>query len=397
MAQKPWIYQGTVEKNSSIGGQLGSWPYFRHLFSDKNDDSNLSYPILSFARRAPPMRISILLPVFAVFAFAAAESAGDLDARRIVLKANGQRCAKDAQCQSDYCDSGKCENKKAIGRSCSSNSGCISGICKGRKCAHGTKHNGQKCSAHVQCGSDYCGHSKCLPKAANGKWCDTDHGCKSDICKKHKCTAAPKPPTPPPCTTHTTTTASSTDTGSPSTGTDTPPATNPWPSGEGNYADFSSGTLGAWTGTPANKVTVVADTDSPGGYVARLVADNGETTSISRTATPPVTRRQTAGVYHLNVLFQFRVNAYAYTGADGEFVGGCTFRILVNGQNTGLQSIGSFSSPPTLNTWYRMSNGIITTDGTNFVSAYQIDAMCGADTTISTDIRNVTSTVERLA
>lgn len=176
-------------------------------------------------------------------------------------------------------------------------------------------------------------------KLANGKACYKNVACTSGSCLDSVCKA--------------------------------PTSTSPG-SGAGNLGDFSSGPLGDWNAQPANKVSVVADAGSPGGYFARLIASGGVPSTITRSNIPASVQRRSddeaienlyrRAVDHLDARFEFRLSSFARL--PGTTTGtGCGALIIVNGQDTGLQSIGgSIGDDPALKLWYNMSNGIIITD-----------------------------------
>jgi hypothetical protein len=78
----------------------------------------------------------------------------------------GADCAKDIECDSGSCSTGKCAEKKEAGESCESETECRSGSCTDGKCV-AKKGEGEDCESSDECESDRCKNSKCtLPEGA---------------------------------------------------------------------------------------------------------------------------------------------------------------------------------------------------------------------------------------
>jgi hypothetical protein len=79
-------------------------------------------------------------------------------------KAAGAACAKDLECESGACDSGKCSDKKDPGESC---------------------------QVDDECKSDSCTDGKCVAKKGEGEDCESSSDCESNRCRNGKCSAPP--------------------------------------------------------------------------------------------------------------------------------------------------------------------------------------------------------------
>jgi hypothetical protein len=81
-------------------------------------------------------------------------------------KQAGAECAKDIECDSGACSTGKCAEKKEAGESCESETECRSGSCADGKCV-AKKGEGEDCESSDECESNRCKNSKCtLPEGA---------------------------------------------------------------------------------------------------------------------------------------------------------------------------------------------------------------------------------------
>lgn len=106
---------------------------------------------------------------------------------------NGNKCDASTQCTNgNYCRRGACDNKKPDGHVCYKDNGCQNSNCLDGKCVHPrTLANGARCTKSTQCQTDYCHHSRCDVKKANGHRCYKDAGCISGNCGTgRRCAAA---------------------------------------------------------------------------------------------------------------------------------------------------------------------------------------------------------------
>ncbi|CAO1630382.1 unnamed protein product [Parajaminaea phylloscopi] len=328
-----------------------------------------------------------------------------LDARG-ATRANGRSCTLSTQCTSGYCRRGNCDAKKPNGHVCYKDQGCTSGICSQSTCVASTgRKNGASCSQSTQCSSGYCGYSACRNKADNGQACYKDAGCKSNVCGSNgKCRTAGSSTKAPTSTTTTVSKTSSSTTSATATNTNSGV-------GAGNIADFSKGDLGDWTANPADKVTVVADSASPGGYVARLAISDNVPTAMEISGLGPVASTSQSKLqrrddhYLLEVLMEYKVNTFDVTGQptyndDGDRIWpGCYLNLGINGVNTGGNTLYTGNHDDIdIGKWHLVSCGAVQSSAPGGIPAFSsvnYSVRC-KDVTAIVDIRNITRTTRYL-
>ena len=124
--------------------------------------------------------------------------------------ANGSSCDDIYDCDSYYCNEGKCEafTPQPNGTECIAHEDCASGYCYctedsfiGQCADKAPQNNGESCKINDECKSQYCdkGTMKCADKPAavepkeNGASCETHINCKSNYCNaESKCADEPK-------------------------------------------------------------------------------------------------------------------------------------------------------------------------------------------------------------
>jgi hypothetical protein len=76
-------------------------------------------------------------------------------------KTAGEECARNGECDSGSCASGKCAEKKGEGDECDSDNECASGSCSDGKCTAQKKSSGDSCDSDDECSSNSCKDGKC--------------------------------------------------------------------------------------------------------------------------------------------------------------------------------------------------------------------------------------------
>jgi hypothetical protein len=76
-------------------------------------------------------------------------------------KAAGDDCARNGECESGSCASGKCAEKKGEGDECDNDNECASGSCSDGKCTAQKKGSGDSCDSDDECSSGSCKEGKC--------------------------------------------------------------------------------------------------------------------------------------------------------------------------------------------------------------------------------------------
>ncbi|MBQ9817765.1 MAG: hypothetical protein IJM59_09950 [Proteobacteria bacterium] len=136
-------------------------------------------------------------------------SSNDDDTSSTEKSALGADCKANDDCESNFCDAGKCaakaetpSSKAKIGADCKANADCESDFCDAGKCAAKAEPPSEKakigadCKANDDCESDFCDAGKCAAKAEPpsekakiGADCKANDDCESDFCDAGKCAA----------------------------------------------------------------------------------------------------------------------------------------------------------------------------------------------------------------
>jgi hypothetical protein len=82
-------------------------------------------------------------------------------------KTGGEDCARNGECESGSCASGKCAEKKGEGDECDNDNECASGSCSDGKCTAQKKGPGDSCDSDDECSSGSCKEGKCSDTEAS--------------------------------------------------------------------------------------------------------------------------------------------------------------------------------------------------------------------------------------